>query len=226
MLKIIILILFFLLIYFLIPTYLLKLIYICKRKKSGKTIYLTFDDGPSKYTNSLLDVLKKYNVKASFFCVGNFVEKNKEIIKREIDENHLVGLHSLNHTNACLMGIEKTNNDFKQCVNIMNSLNIKVKYFRPPWGHINMLTLINMKRYNLKLILWNVMAEDWKEDTSKEIIEEKLLKRIHGNDIICLHDGRGKNGAPQKTIDALDSVIPKLLEKGYVFKTIDKYYEK
>ena len=224
--NIIIFLIIFVLIYFLIPTCLSKLIYKIKRTKQGKTIFLTFDDGPSIYTNKLLDILKKYNVQASFFCVGNFAKQNKDIIKREVEENHLIGLHSLNHTNACLMGIKKTNNDFDQSINIMNDLNVKIKYFRPPWGQFNLLSMFNIKKYNLKLVLWNVMAEDWEGDTTTDIIEEKLLKRIHGNDIICLHDGRGKNNAPKRTIDALDKVIPKLLEKGYFFKTIDKYYEK
>ena len=213
-------------IYFLIPTYISKLIYKLKKYKDRKTIFLTFDDGPSIYTNNLLDILKKYNVKATFFCVGEFIENNKEIVKREVKEKHLVGLHSLKHTNANLLGPKNTFNDFNKSIDIMNKLNIKVKYFRPPWGHLNLLTLINIKKNNLKLVLWNVMAEDWKIDTTSKIIEAKLLKRIKGGDIICLHDGRGSNNAPLKTIKALDSVIPKLLEKGYVFKTINKYYEK
>lgn len=213
-------------IYFLIPTYLSKLIYKIKRQKKGKVIYLTFDDGPSIHTNDLLDILKKYNVEATFFCVGESAEKYKEIIKRERKENHLIGIHSLNHTNACLMGIDKTKKDFNKTIDIMNKLNIEIKYYRPPWGHFTLSSLINVKRHNLKIMLWNVMAEDWKDNTTPEIIEEKLLKRIKGNDIICLHDGRGKDNAPLKTIKALDKVIPKLLEKGYIFKTIDKYYEK
>lgn len=223
--NIIIIIILFISIYFLIPTYISKLIYKIKKYKNKKTIFLTFDDGPSIYTNYLLDILKKYNVEATFFCVGDYTDKNKDIVKREIKENHLVGLHSLNHTNANLLGIKKTFNDFNKCLDIMNNLNIKIKYFRPPWGHLNLLTLINLKKNKLKLVLWNVMAEDWKSNTTPKIIESKLLKRIKGGDIICLHDGRGSNNAPLKTIEALDNVIPKLLEKGYVFKTIDKYYE-
>lgn len=209
------------LIYNVIPTFYYKL-KMNNRKKQGKVIYLTFDDGPSEYTTKLLDLLKRYDVRASFFCVASFSDKHKNVIKRMINEGHLVGMHSFSHKSAYLMGLFGTKNDFKNSLNLMSSF-CDVKYYRPPWGHINLFTLYYVKKYNLKLILWNVMAEDWKGNTTSKEIEEKLLNRIAGNDIICLHDGRGKNDAPLKTIDALEVVIPRLLKDGYRFEMIDRY---
>ncbi len=220
----IITIIFFL--YAILPSRYFKYIYKKNRREKDKTIYLTFDDGPSEHTNKLLDVLKKYNIKASFFCVANFAKQYPDTIERMSKEKHLICLHSLKHENAYLMSPFKTSNDFSKSLDIMNSLNQKVVYYRPPWGDLNIATLYNLKKHNLKLVLWHVMAEDWESKTSIFEIEVKLLKRIQGSDIICLHDGRGAPNAPLRTIEALDKVIPILLRKGYKFETVDKYYEK
>ncbi len=212
--------------YIILPTYFYKWQYILKRVAKGKKIYLTFDDGPSEYTDKLLDVLKKYHVKASFFCVAEFAQKYPQIIKRMQKEKHLIGLHSLNHHNAFLMDIFRTNYDFKKSLEIMQKLNTSIHYYRPPWGDMNLASLINIRKYKLQLVMWHVMAEDWEKDTTIKDITHKLLNRVKGNDIICLHDGRGANKAPARTIAALDKVIPILLNAGYEFELVDKYYEK
>lgn len=215
------------LLYSFIPTIYVKKVYRYKYKKNTKTIYLTFDDGPHRtFTKELLDVLDKYKVKASFFCVADFAAKNQDILERMKKSGHLIGIHSLKHENAYLMGITKTNKDFKNSIDIMEKMNIKVNFYRPPWGDVNLSTLYNIKKYNLTLVMWHVMADDWKADITSFGIEIKLLRSIKNGDIICLHDGRGENGAPLRTIEALNNVIPMLLKKGFVFETVDKYYEK
>lgn len=211
--------------YAIIPSRYFKFLYKKNRKKIGNTIYLTFDDGPSHYTEQVLDILKKYNIKASFFLVATFAKKYPETIKRMQKEGHLIGLHSLKHTNAYLMTPSKTKNDFQESLKIMKELNQDCIYYRPPWGDMNLTSLYYLKKYNLKLVLWHVMAEDWSSKTSAFEIEVKLLKRIQAGDIICLHDGRGKKNAPLRTLEALDKVLPILLKKGYTFETVDKYYE-
>lgn len=223
----IILILLMYVIYAVIPSMFFKIIFKLKRKEKGKTIYLTFDDGPnSVFTEKLLDVLKKYDIRASFFCVAKFAKENKNLIKRMKKEGHVIGLHSLKHQNAYLMDIFKTNKDFQNSLKIMKELETDIKYFRPPWGDLNLASLFNIRKYNLKLILWNVMAEDWKKDITSFDIELRLLRRIQGGDIICLHDGRGKKEAPRRTIEALDKALPILLGKDFIFETVDKYNEK
>lgn len=224
MLAIVIILCVIYLVYTIIPTYYFKCKMKFKRRKRGNVIYLTFDDGPSEYTSKLIDVLKKYDVHASFFLVGEFANKNKELVNKMINEGHLIAMHSYNHKSAHLMGIKYTNRDFYNSIDIVNSIT-KVKFYRPPWGAVNLCTLYNLKKFNLKLVLWNVMAEDWRGDITKKEIEEKLLNRIQAHDIICLHDGRGKNNAPLRTIEALEIVIPKLLEKGYKFEMVDSYEE-
>ncbi len=211
------------LLYSFIPSYLNKNVFLKKRKIKQKIIYLTFDDGPSEYTNELLNLLKKYKIKATFFCVANYAKERKNIIEKMKKDNHLICLHSLKHKNAMLQGIIETKFDLEKSLKIMNEMGVKIKYYRPPWGDSNLYLLKKLKKENIKLVLWNVMAEDWKSNTTENIISRKLLSRVKAGDIICLHDGRGKNNAPLKTIRALEKVIPIFLEKGFEFKTIDEY---
>lgn len=220
---VIFIIIFLFLIYGFLPSFITKKIFFYKKNDSSKVIYLTFDDGPSLYTNELLDLLKKYNIKASFFCVVEFAKKHPDIIRRLKNENHIIGLHSLKHKNYMLQSVKQTKSDFENSIKIMENLNIRIKYFRPPWGDINLSIFKLLKKYNLEFILWNVMAEDWEGNTTKDIIAQKLLDRVKPGDIICLHDGRGKNNAPQRTIEALELVLPIFIERGYIFKKIDEY---
>lgn len=193
---------------------------------SDKFLSLTFDDGPDiKYTEQLLDLLKKYNIKATFFVVGKFAEENYEIIKRMEWDGHVIGLHSLEHKNALIKGIRYTLKDFREGIKIFERLNIKVNMFRPPWGHLNIATLYNIEKYNLKLVLWDVIIGDWKSNITAEEISKRLLKESENKSIICLHDGRGENEAPKRTIKALEICIPIWIEQGYEFLTVGDLYE-
>lgn len=209
--------------YSFIPSNICKHRFFKREKDKEKVIYLTFDDGPSSYTEKLLDLLKEYNVKATFFCVANFAKAFPNIIKRFKKEGHVIALHSLNHKNSMLQGPIATRNDLDKSIKIMKELGVNIKYYRPPWGDTNIYLLHKLKQEKLDLILWDVMAEDWEKATTSEIIADKLLKRVKNGSIICLHDGRGSNMAPKRTIEALRKVIPIFLEKGYIFKTIDEY---
>ena len=214
--------------YGIIPTiyYKFKGTPIIKDVEEKKFLSLTFDDGPDKkYTVELLDLLKKYNIKVTFFVVAKFAKENCEIIKRMEEEGHTIGLHSLEHKNALLNGPLYTSNDFKESLNIMRKLNINIKFFRPPWGHLNLLTIINLKKYNLKLVLWDVIIGDWKANITSDEISNRLIMKSKNKSIICLHDGRGENEAPRRTIEALEKTIPIWIEEGYEFLKVGELYE-
>lgn len=194
-----------------------------RRKKTNKSVYLTFDDGPDPvYTEKLLDLLKAYNIKASFFVVAQFAEENPFLVNRMRAEGHLIGLHSLKHKSAMIQTPKYTNMEFAKSMEIMETLGVKAKYYRPPWGHVNLVTLKNLKKHSLSKVLWDVMAQDWRKDITVDEIQYKLLKRTTAGDIICLHDGRGVNDAPAKMIEALEKTIPIWLEEGYQFRKIDE----
>lgn len=214
--------------YSILPTFYYKLkgTPIINRPREDKFLSLTFDDGPDEnYTNQLLDLLKKYDIKATFFVVAKFAEQNYKIVNRMEREGHTIGLHSLEHKNGLLKGIFYTNKDFDESIKIMNKLNIPVKSFRPPWGHINLTTLINLKRYNLRLVLWDVIIGDWKGDITSDEISRRLLNKLKNGNIICLHDGRGENDAPLRTIEALEKTLPIWIKDGYKFLNIGELYE-
>lgn len=226
MIATIIIISIFLLIYSPIPTFYYKL----KKRRIGgegcpeKSVSITFDDGPEEgYTDVLLDLLKKYNIKAAFFVVAEKARQHPHLIERMKKEGHIIGLHSLEHKNAMIKGPAYTNYDFETSMDIMKELGVKIEYYRPPWGHFNVYTILNMIKYNLKPVLWNVMAGDWKANTTPELIERKLI-RSTGNSlsILCLHDGRGKNQAPGKMITALKHVLPLWQDSGYEFLKVDE----
>ncbi|MDX5727194.1 EAL domain-containing protein, partial [Clostridioides difficile] len=116
--------------------------------------------------------------------------------------------------------------DFIESTNIMKNLGVDVNYYRPPWGHTNIFSNSFVKKYNLKMTLWDVMAEDWEKDSTVDIIINKLMSRTKENSIICLHDA-GENsggavGAPERTIEALKIAIPKLKASGLKFVTPER----
>lgn len=204
--------------YSIIPTYYFKIKAktFNKDKIKDKFMCLTFDDGPDeKYTEKLLDLLREYNVKATFFTVARFAENNPHIIKRMENEGHTIGLHSLEHRNGLITSPLYTDKEFKDSLEIMKKINIPVKFFRPPWGHLNLKTLINLKKYNLKLVLWDVIIGDWKSDITSDEIANRLLRGSKDKSIICLHDGRGEDNAPLRTIKALEKTLPIWLSQGY-----------
>lgn len=216
-----------LLVYSIIPTiyYKKKLMKASTKAIEEKQILLTFDDGPDeRYTPKLLDLLKKYQVKASFFVVAKKAEGNKEIIERIIKEGHSLCFHSLEHKNALFKGGIYTRKDFTNSLKIIEENGWQISYYRPPWGHINLFTLLNVKKYHLKMVLWTVMAGDWAKKATKEKIAHRLIDRVQAGDIICLHDGRGAAGAPLRTIGALQEVIPELINRKYKFINIEEYY--
>ena len=212
-----------LLCYSIIPTLRSKLAYrLDKRISSEKKLFLTFDDGPNpRYTYEILDLLKKYNINASFFMVASFAKANPAIVRRIQEDGHAIGLHSLEHKNALWKTPFYTKTDFDKSMQIMDKLGVQIRFFRPPWGHFNLAMNRQIKKYRLQTVLWDTMAEDWRGKTTSQEITNKLLKRTQNGSIICLHDGRGKNEAPGRTVAALKQVLPDWVSKGYRFLTVE-----
>ena len=191
--------------------------------KEKKVIYLTFDDGPDcRYTERLLELLKKYGVRASFFVVASYARKNPEIMERMKKDGHLIGLHSLEHKDAYFQTPGYIKKDFAASICLLGRLGIRPVYYRPPWGHQTRTVRREAEQYGMKMILWDVMAQDWRAWTSARTIVQKLKSRVYDGAVICLHDGRGRRGAPERTLLALRVLIPHWLESGYTFATVDQ----
>lgn len=207
--------------YSVIPSFGLRYVGKSRQRKDKKVLYLTFDDGPSEYTAALLRLLAKYEIKASFFVVSDFVRQYPDLISRMKREGHMIGIHSAKHQNALFRGDKFSYTDLAASIFNLKKLGVDAVYYRPPWGHLNLFTLYWVKKLNLKLVFWDVMAQDWERKATPDTIENKLLDRIYSGAIICLHDGRGAKGAPGKTIKALEKTIPLLLNQGYQFERLD-----
>ena len=188
------------------------------------TLYLTFDDGPHpEYTPILLDLLASYHIPATFFVVTEFARKNPALIQRMQAEGHLIGFHSASHRSAYLMTPKQTRSDFSDGLEALAQLGISPQYFRPPWGVVNWASLRQIRARHLRLVLWDVMAQDWKRSMTPDEIARRLRLRAYPGAVICLHDGRGNAGAPGRTIQALQTLLPQWLEQGFRFQTLDLY---
>ena len=181
-----------------------------------KKVALTFDDGPSeKHTPEILDILKKYKVRATFFLLGKNAEQNPQIIKRIHQEGHLIGMHTYSHKELTKTPTKRIKNeilDFKQY--IFKQTGTVPRLIRPPWGVYDNRTMAEMAVRNLDVILWSIDSRDWSEPGSK-IVEDNILRSVRNGSIILCHDTHSD------TVLALPKVIEKIKAQGYEFVTIN-----
>ena len=148
-----------------------------------KEIYLTFDDGPQPgITDWVLDLLKQYNAKATFFCIGNNVAQHPELYQRIIAEGHTIGNHTYNHINGLKSGRGEYIENIKKASGVIDS-----KLFRPPYGKLTWRQARWVKR-NFKPVMWSALAADW----DQTVTPEECLNNVTGNTkpgaIIVFHD--------------------------------------
>ncbi|MFY7964883.1 MAG: polysaccharide deacetylase family protein [Chitinophagaceae bacterium] len=178
-----------------------------------KKIFLTFDDGPHPTaTPYVLDLLKQYNAKATFFCIGKNVEENRNIYNRIIEEGHTVGNHTQHHLNGWKVSDDDYINDIKQAAN-----NIDSKLFRPPYGRISHFQIKLLQQMNFKIIMWDVLSGDFDINLSKDKCANNVLLNAKEGSIIVFHDS-------QKAWERLQYTLPKVLDyfskNGYQFDRI------
>lgn len=188
-----------------------------KEKEPLKYVALTFDDGPSSFTEEIIDLLQKYNYNATFFVLGNKLNLNyKDILKKSIKNGNEIGVHGYSHRSFTKMRqatmeeeITKTKKYIKNLTGYESTL------VRPPYGNITK----TIKNYNLgPYILWNNDTLDWKlRDANK--ISSRLINSIEDKSIILMHD------TYLTTFKALEIILPYLKENNYVVTTVSKIYE-
>jgi len=179
-----------------------------------QTLYLTFDDGPVVgVTDWVLEILDRYNAKATFFCVGENVERNPELFEQIIKQGHSVANHSYNHLNGW-----KTSN-FTYYRNVLKADElIGSKLFRPPYGKITRQQAKSLKK-KYKIIMWDVLSGDFDENLKSESCIKNVIKASKSGSIIVFHDS-------EKSKSNLMETLPEILRhytvKGYSFKNIDQ----
>ena len=178
---------------------------------NNNEIYLTFDDGPTKYiTEKTLDTLNHYGIKATFFCLGQQVEKNPRLFQRIIKEGHAVGNHSYSH----LKGWNTNNEEYIEDINKAKSI-INSNLFRPPYGKAKRGQLDQLKQF--KTIMWDVLPGDFSPKNNIDSIVSNTLNHVEVGSIIVLHDN---DKCGEKMNQALPVLLEELKNKGFNFGII------
>lgn len=193
-------------------------IYVHHRNDNNK-IALTFDDGPhEKYTPEILDILKEYDIKATFFVIGTNIELYPDIVLRTIREGHEIGNHTYHHNKYKDNDLLNIENEIVMNEKILYEIaEYKPKIFRPPGGYCCSQLTKKTAFLDYSVILWSIDTRDWKVK-SPQIIADTVIDNIKAGDIILCHDYVEINYTP----DALRIFIPKLLEMGYKFVTVSE----
>lgn len=221
-----IILLLLLIFYTIIPTVLIRVcsLGITKKINSNNGIALTFDDGPNpEYTVKLLDLLKEYEIKATFFVVGSKVKSNPEIIKRMHEEGHTIGIHHYHHVSSWVLSPIHLRKQLEMTEKAINEVtNEKVVFYRPPWGHFNMFTQLFSKKY--RVVMWSGIFGDWKAENCRNTLLDQLRSTSTEGSILLLHDcgetlGADKE-APGYMIEMLKIHLQESKEKGKHFITL------
>ncbi len=191
---------------------------------SQKVIYLTFDAGyENGCTEKILDVLKKHNVPAAFFLVGNYIERNADLVRRMVDEGHIVGNHTMHHYNMDRITDKAAfAKELQDLENLFRETTGKAlpKYYRPPQGVYSEQNLKMAQELGYKTVFWSLAYVDWNNDSqpTKEQAFGKLLPRIHNGAVVLLHS------TSQTNADILDELLTKWEAMGYTFESIDALF--
>ena len=192
-------------------------------RRQPQTIVLTFDDGPDpRYTTEIIEILKKYQIRATFFVCGKESSQHPEIIEALLAAGHEIGNHGWNHLNMIFKTPTKIRREIVETDNLLRDLGVRGKiHFRPPFTRMFLLTPIIAAKLHKKIFLWNIPSKDFKARSVAEIVENVLKKSKQGG-IIVMHDGRGDR---QKSVEALRIIIPELLKREFIFQTCSQYLD-
>ena len=189
-----------------------------------KVLYLTFDAGyENGCTEKILDTLKKHEVTAAFFLVGNYIEKNADLVRRMVEEGHTVGNHTMHHYDmskisdqaAFAKELQDLENLYKETTGQQMQ-----KYYRPPQGIYSEENLKMAQELGYKTVFWSLAYVDWNNDSqpTKEQAFEKLLPRTHSGAVVLLHS------TSQTNAEILDELLTKWKEEGYRFGTVEELF--
>ena len=204
--------------YFVRTPWLLRKLYpklIWKTDHNARCIYLTFDDGPIPIvTPFVLNILKQYNAKATFFCIGDNVDKHPNIFEQIKNNGHAIGNHTYNHLKGWKTDDKTYLDNFLQADKLLNT-----NLFRPPYGRIkrSQVKLLKQAKPDLKIIMWNVLSGDFDVNLKPEKCLENVVRNTDNGDIVLFHDSL-------KAKERMEYVLPKALEywskEGYEFSDL------
>ncbi len=189
-----------------------------------KVLYLTFDAGyENGCTEKILDTLKKHQVSAAFFLVGNYIQRNADLVRRMVEEGHTVGNHTMHHYDMSRISDKET---FAKELRDLEALYKEItgqelpKYYRPPQGIYSEENLKMAQELGYKTVFWSLAYVDWNNDAqpTAEQAFAKLLPRTHSGAVVLLHSTSKTNA------EILDELLTKWEEEGYRFGTLDELF--
>lgn len=195
--------------------------YFC-RNSEDKKIYLTFDCGyENGYTPAILDALEKHNVKAAFFVVGNYLETSPDLVKRMVEEGHIVGNHTYHHPDMSQISdpasFQEEITSLEKKYQEITGLEMQ-KFYRPPQGKYSESNLKMAQELGYQTVFWSLAYVDWYVDQqpTQEEAYAKLLPRIHPGAVVLLHSTSKTNA------EILDDLLTKWEQEGYTFGTLNE----
>ena len=190
-----------------------------------QVLYLTFDAGfENGCTGKILDVLKKHNVPAVFFLVGNYIEKNPDLVQRMVEDGHIVGNHTMHHPDMSKISdkaaFQKELQDLEALYQSVTGQEMP-KYYRPPQGTYSEENLKMAKELGYRTVFWSLAYVDWKQDDqpTADYAFSKLLPRTHNGAVILLHSTSETNA------QILDQLLTRWEDQGYRFASIEELFE-
>lgn len=200
------------------PPFLYRVLFpgaIWRKKVSGeKCVYLTFDDGPiPEITPWVLDLLDKYNIKATFFCVGDNVRKHPEVYRMILDRGHRVGNHTFNHVQGIRFRTKNYIRNVEKAAEYINS-----DLFRPPHGHMRFHQVMRIRK-RFKIVMWDVVTRDYSPHMTANGVFNVVKKCTRDGSVIVFHDSL-KSEPRMK--EALPRAIEWLQKEGYRFRLLDE----
>ena len=186
-------------------------------------VFLTFDDGPTpEITEWVLEQLKEFDAKATFFCIGNNIEKHPAIFQKIIEAQHAIGNHTFNHLKGWETGTNEYVANTRKCSQLIEKQETRSKkqekaLFRPPYGKIKPSQSRILRRLGYKIIMWDVLSRDFDKTSTPEECLSNVLQHVESGSIIVFHDSVK---AADKMLYALPRVLKYFSEEGYAFETL------
>jgi peptidoglycan/xylan/chitin deacetylase (PgdA/CDA1 family) len=206
---------------------------VCREPGAGDRICLTFDDGPNpEQTPRLLDLLDRYDAKATFFLIGEWALREPELIRETVARGHAIGNHTFTHPTMPAHGAKRIREELRRCREAVEASGETFStidgaaLMRPPYGRRRPGTLRTMREEGYVPITWSITGYDWRAHTTAKRITKRALKS-KGGDIILLHDGSNEEPAADrhKSIETVAATLEHFTPKGFQFVTVPQLVE-